>query len=124
MEDVETGQKHIHEVYKDVSFLRDKPLDDVNEDANEMIDRLYPPIANLTSGKEKFNLHNDERTFNIFVSGCEAERQKRELKEFGFDTASRLAERRAGYERRLSKQRKEENLFIQVSIHLHVKHTP
>ena len=86
-------------------------------DESHLVGRLYPPRANLTSGKGKFQAGSNDKAIEIFVSGSEAERQRNELKKFGFEVALILAERRTRYNQRLSNQRKEEQLYIQVSVH-------
>ena len=50
------------------------------------------------------------------MSGYEAERQRNDIKQFGREVASKLAERRAEYAKRRMSQRQEEDEIIEVSI--------
>ena len=54
------------------------------------------------------------RSSPIFVSGYEAERQRNDIKQFGREVASKLAERRAEYAKRRTVQVQEENVIIEV----------
>jgi len=56
------------------------------------------------------------RSSPIFVSGYEAERQRNDIKQFGREVASKLAERRAEYAKRRMNQLQEENEIIEVRI--------
>lgn len=64
------------------------------------------------------------RSSPIFVSGYEAERQRNDIKQFGREVASKLAERRAEYAKRRMSQLQEENEIIEVRITCkHLKHS-
>ncbi|XP_020628165.1 uncharacterized protein LOC110065376 [Orbicella faveolata] len=83
---------------------------------------LYPPIANIAEIKEKLPPPCDSgRSSPIFVSGYEAERQRNDIKQFGREVASKLAERRAEYAKRRMNQLQEENEIIERNIEEAVK---
>jgi len=50
------------------------------------------------------------------VSGYEAERQRNDIKQFGREVASKLAERRAEYAKKRISQLQQENEIIEVRI--------
>ena len=50
------------------------------------------------------------------MSGYEAERQRNDIKQFGREVASKLAERRAEYAKRRMNQLQKENEIIEVRI--------
>lgn len=78
---------------------------------------LYPPIANIAEIKERLPSPCDSgRSSPIFVSGYEAERQRNDIKQFGREVASKLAERRAEYAKRRMAQLQEESLIIEHNI--------
>lgn len=75
---------------------------------------LNPPLINLSHVKDRLKLPPYESTAEIYVSGFEAERQRSEIEEFGADTASKLAERREAYAKRLTERESRECDFIMV----------
>lgn len=78
---------------------------------------LYPPIANIVEIKEKLPPPCDSgRSSPIFVSGYEAERQRNDIKQFGREVASKLAERRAEYAKRRMSQIQQESEIIERNI--------
>lgn len=83
---------------------------------------LYPPIANITETKERLPSPCDSgRSSPIFVSGYEAERQRNDIQQFGREVASKLAERRAEYEKRTMAQLQEESLIIEKNVEEAIK---
>ena len=104
---------------KKINIFRncDKTPEGETEKSNEVLnldDRLTPPVANLALGKVKFQTFDEKKKFVNFVCGSEAERQKKEIKEFGLEVASKLARRRAEYFHRCLKEREEDESYIKV----------
>ena len=74
-------------------------------------------FLSLWQTKEKLPPPCDSgRSSPIFVSGYEAERQRNDIKQFGREVASKLAERRAEYAKRRMGQLQEENEIIEVRV--------
>lgn len=92
------------------------PITDDHE-RSRSLELLYPPIANIVETKEKLHPPCDSgRSSPIFVSGYEAERQRNDIKQFGREVASKLAERRAEYAKRRASQIHEEREIIERNI--------
>jgi len=97
------------------------PINDERERSRSP-ELLYPPIANIAEIKERLPPPCDSgRSSPIFVSGYEAERQRNDIKQFGREVASKLAERRAEYAKRRMAQLQEESLIIERNIEEAVK---
>ena len=77
-------------------------------------------IVFLPQLKEKLPPSDSGRSSPIFVFGYEAERQRNDIKQFGHEVASKLAERRAEYAKRQMALLREESVIIEVSITKHL----
>ena len=75
---------------------------------------LHAPIISLTQVKDRLKLPPYDRSADIYVSGYEAERQMREVEQFGSEAAFKLAKRRETYAKHLTERDRHECQFIAV----------